>query len=222
MYTCLQLKSSGTMEDSANSIPGEIEAYLRQQNIGNSSTIYIMADDERTVKEMNDICRNQSCHISSDYRPMNGQMGLSDGVKSLQVSAIESLVRGHASEVFTTFNSSLDWYAEYFHHQLHPNALHTCHDVTQNLGHSALPISMKGQPHLSNNNDYTIQPCALLFFGLPRAYKEMVLPSIVQIILIIKQSGEAMPFDRLVLYIVGDSVSTAQRCVLQSSGHVPI
>ena len=30
----------------------------------------------------------------------------------------------------------------------------------------------------------TIQPCALLFFGLPRAYKEMVLPSIVRNILI--------------------------------------
>jgi hypothetical protein len=46
------------MEDSANSIPEEIEAYLLHQNVGNSSTIFIMADDERAVKEMNVICRN--------------------------------------------------------------------------------------------------------------------------------------------------------------------
>ena len=44
----------------------------------------------------------------------------------------------------------------------------------------APPISE--QPTITAN--ITIQPCALLFFGLPRSYKEMVLPSIVRNILI--------------------------------------
>jgi hypothetical protein len=100
MYTCLQLKSSGIMEDSATSIAGEIEAYLRHRNIQGTD------DHQRSVKEMNAICRNRSCHISSDYTHLNCQMGLSEGDKSLQVSVIESLLCGHASGVFTTFNSS--------------------------------------------------------------------------------------------------------------------
>jgi hypothetical protein len=33
MYSCLQLKSSGIIKDSANSIAGEIEAYLRVTGI---------------------------------------------------------------------------------------------------------------------------------------------------------------------------------------------
>jgi hypothetical protein len=40
----------------------------------------------------------------------------SNQIKSLQVSAIEeSLVGGHASDVITTFHSSLDWYVEHLH-----------------------------------------------------------------------------------------------------------
>ena len=45
-------------------------------------------------------------------------------------------------------------------------------------------ITSSEQPMIAANLNITIQPCALLFFGLPRAYKQMVLPSIVRNILI--------------------------------------
>jgi hypothetical protein len=82
---------------------------------------------------------------------MSDRVGLSDGVESHQISAIESLAGGHASEVFVTFNPSLDWHVEHLHHQLHPNARQTCHDVTEKLGNSFLPVSKKDQPCLSKN-----------------------------------------------------------------------
>ena len=72
MHTFLQLESR----------MGQLRTLLPLSLTGKSSTIYIMTDDQRSMKEMDAICRIRSCHFLSDYTHLNGQMRRSEGEKS--------------------------------------------------------------------------------------------------------------------------------------------
>ena len=111
MCTCVQLTSLlGTMENFATSVA--VWRWKRtcvtgmQGTVPPSITLWQITSALGQGNECQLPQPKLSYFVGLDYtHSLNGQTGLSKGDKPLQVSAIEYLVCGHSSGVFTTFNS---------------------------------------------------------------------------------------------------------------------